>query len=226
MARPKVHITAPVPVEVEEALARDFDLSPLAEGAEGIVSMLTTRVDAAYLDRAGPQLRVVANYAVGVNNVDLAAAAERNVVVANTPDVLTRATAEQHRLRTLSDLARVAPQLVAGLSPDFVGREDGLPGLERAYGLHFRAVRPLLQAVKYNALTSGAVAVVDGYSTDGPIARYQLAVLEDDRRFFPPYEAAALVSARLYRDEPNAMAALSELSGRIDAAMNKPNTDD
>jgi len=92
--RPRIHVTAPVPAEVDEALRRDFETSDSHEGVDGIVSMLTTRVDAAYLDRAGPNLRVVANYAVGVNNVDLAAAAERNVVVANTPDVLTRATAE------------------------------------------------------------------------------------------------------------------------------------
>jgi lactate dehydrogenase-like 2-hydroxyacid dehydrogenase len=87
-------VTAPVPVEVDEALRRDFETSDSPEGADGIVAMLTTRVDGAYLDRVGPQLKVVANYAVGVNNVDLAAAADRDVVVANTPDVLTRATAE------------------------------------------------------------------------------------------------------------------------------------
>jgi glyoxylate reductase len=89
-----VHVTAAVPAEVERALVDAFELSERPEGVDGIVSMLTTRVDGPYLDRAGPQLRVVANYAVGVNNVDLAAAAERDVVVANTPDVLTRATAE------------------------------------------------------------------------------------------------------------------------------------
>jgi len=83
-----------VPAEVADALRNDFETSDAPEGVDGIVSMLTTRVDGAYLDRAGPQLRVVANYAVGVNNVDLTAAVERNVVVANTPDVLTRATAE------------------------------------------------------------------------------------------------------------------------------------
>jgi glyoxylate reductase len=83
-----------VPAEVADALGTDFETSDAPEGVDGIVSMLTTRVDGAYLDRAGPQLRVVANYAVGVNNVDLTAAVERNVVVANTPDVLTRATAE------------------------------------------------------------------------------------------------------------------------------------
>jgi osmoprotectant transport system permease protein len=127
-----------------------------------------------------------------------------------------RETAERHRLRTLSDLARVAPQLTAGLTPDFIGRPDGLPGLRRAYGMRFGDVRPLAQALKYRALASGGVDVVDGYSTDGLIDRYGLVVLEDDRRFFPPYEAAAVVGARLRRDNPAAIAALSELSGRLD----------
>ena len=108
MPRPRIHVTAPVPAEIEEALRRDFETSDTPEGVDGIVSMLTTRVDGAYLDRAGPQLRVVANYAVGVNNVDLAAAAERDVVVANTPDVLTRATAELAVGLMLALLRRIA----------------------------------------------------------------------------------------------------------------------
>ena len=68
---------------------------------------MTTTVDGAYLDRAGPDLKVVANYGVGVNNIDLAAARARGVVVANTPDVLTRATAELAITLTLSLLRRV-----------------------------------------------------------------------------------------------------------------------
>ena len=103
-----MHVTAAVPAEVERALADDFELSDTPEGAAGIVAMLTTRVDGPFLDRAGPQLEVVANYAVGVNNVDLAAAAERNVVVANTPDVLTRATAELAVGLMLALLRRIA----------------------------------------------------------------------------------------------------------------------
>jgi glyoxylate reductase len=94
MARPIVHPTAPVPAEVEAALVRDFELVERPEGADGILVALTARVDEAYLERAGPQLRVVANYAVGVNNIDLAAATARGIVVTNTPDVLTRATGE------------------------------------------------------------------------------------------------------------------------------------
>lgn len=126
-----------------------------------------------------------------------------------------RATADSLHLATLSDLARVGGGLRAGLTPDFIGRADGLPGLERAYGVRFRAVRALGPAVKYQALAAGQVDVIDGYSTDGLIARYGLVVLVDDRHFFPPYEAAALVSSRLASDDPRALAALSELSGRL-----------
>ena len=129
-----------------------------------------------------------------------------------------RATATQYGLQTLSDLARVAPSLRAGFTADFIGRNDGLPGLSRVYGLRFRDVRPLLGAVKYQALAAGDVDVIDGYSTDGLIARYDLAVLADDRHFFPPYQAAALVSPSLARNA-RAVAALTELSGRIDDAM-------
>ncbi|HET7583850.1 MAG TPA: glycine betaine ABC transporter substrate-binding protein [Gemmatimonadaceae bacterium] len=126
-----------------------------------------------------------------------------------------RETAERYGLHTLSDLARAAPQLSAGLSADFIGRADGLPGLRARYGMRFARVRPLLSSVKYRALAAGQVDVVDGYSTDGLIRRYDLVVLRDDRAFFPPYEAAALVSASLAREMPGAVAALTLLSGRI-----------
>ena len=126
-----------------------------------------------------------------------------------------RETAARLGLATLGDLARVSHQLQAGLTPDFIGRPDGLPGLERAYGIRFRAVRALLPAVKYQALAAGEVDIIDGYSTDGFIARYDLVVLRDDRRFFPPYEAAAMVSPGLQRDLPAAVTALTELSGLL-----------
>ena len=124
-------------------------------------------------------------------------------------------TAKAYGLRTLSDLARAAPRLRAGFTPDFIGRADGLPGLQRAYGLRPREVRSLLQAVKYQALAQGAVDVIDGYSTDGLIARYDLVVLEDDRRFFPPYEASAVVGRRMWETRPDAVRELTRLSGRL-----------
>jgi osmoprotectant transport system permease protein len=129
---------------------------------------------------------------------------------------VTRATASRYRLRTLSDLARESLHLTAGFTADFIGRSDGLVGLSRVYGLHPRAVRPLAPAVKYQALASGAVDVIDGYSTDGLLARYDLVTLVDDRHFFPPYEAAALVAGKLEAEIPAAVAALTLLSGRLD----------
>lgn len=129
-----------------------------------------------------------------------------------------RQTAARFNVHTLTDLARESGHLVAGFTPDFVGRADGLPGLERTYGLRMRSVRPLAPAVKYQALASGAVDVVDGYSTDGLLVRYDLVTLIDDRHFFPPYEAAAVVSERLRHDSPEAIAVLTLLSDRLGEA--------
>jgi len=127
-----------------------------------------------------------------------------------------RETADSLGLHTLSDLARIGPRLRAGFTPDFTGRPDGLPGLTRAYGLRLESVRALLPAVKYQALAGREVDVIDGYSTDGLISRYDLVVLVDDRGFFPPYEAAAIVGKSLQERDPAAVAVLSELSGRLD----------
>ncbi len=126
-----------------------------------------------------------------------------------------KGTAAQYNLRTLTDLAHAAPSLTAGFSPDFIGRSDGLPGLAQHYAMHFRDVRSLLQAIKYQALAQSKVDVIDGYSTDGAIARYDFVVLQDDGGFFPPYEASALMSARAAR-RPDVVAALAPLSGKLD----------
>jgi osmoprotectant transport system permease protein len=128
-----------------------------------------------------------------------------------------RSTADSLHLESLSDLARHANRLRAGLSADFIGRADGLVGLQRAYDLHFAEVDPLGPALKYQALAAGKVDVIDGYTTDGLIAKYELVVLRDDRGFFPPYQAAPLVGARLAATNPRAVAALDELGGLLDA---------
>ncbi|HWB23817.1 MAG TPA: D-glycerate dehydrogenase [Gaiellaceae bacterium] len=107
MSRPKVHVAGAIPEAIEAALREDFELVAQLRGADGVLSLLTTAVDDRYLEHAGPQLKVVANYAVGVNNIDLPAAQARGVVVTNTPDVLTKATAELAITLTLSLLRRV-----------------------------------------------------------------------------------------------------------------------
>ena len=105
--RPVVHVSGPVPERVRSALAATFSLVDTPEGAEGVLALITTTVDDVHLDRAGPQLRIVANYGVGVDNLDLEALAARSVLVANTPDVLTDTTAELAIALTLSLLRRV-----------------------------------------------------------------------------------------------------------------------
>jgi glyoxylate reductase len=102
-----VHVTGEVPRRIAEALEQDFELVSDPADAEGILSLINTVVDDAYLERAGPQLEVVANYGVGVNNVDLEAARRRGIVIANTPDVLTKTTAELAIAVTLALLRRV-----------------------------------------------------------------------------------------------------------------------
>lgn len=104
---PTVHPTGPVPAPITSALTESFTLSETPAGADGVLATLPTRIDEAFLDAAGPQLRIVANYGVGVDNIDLDAARLRGVVVANTPDVLTETTAELAIAITLALLRRV-----------------------------------------------------------------------------------------------------------------------
>lgn len=127
-----------------------------------------------------------------------------------------RRLAEEHGLRTISDLVPLAPQLRAGLGFEFVQRPDGLPGLEAAYGLHFASVQPMQQALKYQAAGAGRIDVLDVYTTDGRLLLNDLVVLADDRGFFPPYEAAALVRGETLRRHPEVGAALGLLAGAFD----------
>lgn len=106
--RPRVHVTGPVPRRIDAGLRESFTLVDDPQSADGILSLLTTSVDDDYLAAAGTQLKVVANYGAGVDNIDLAAARNRNVLVANTPDVLTDSTAELAITLTLALLRRVA----------------------------------------------------------------------------------------------------------------------
>jgi glyoxylate reductase len=105
---PRVRLAVSLVPPVEAELRALFDVRPELEGADGAVTMPTDRVDAEFFERAGPQLRVVAQHAVGLDNVDLAEAERRGVVVSNTPGVLTDATAELAIALMLALVRRVA----------------------------------------------------------------------------------------------------------------------
>jgi osmoprotectant transport system permease protein len=125
---------------------------------------------------------------------------------------MRREVAQRLGLSTISDLAR-HPELVIGLSNEFVERKDGWPKLREAYGFAQSNVRGMVHDLAYRALSSGAIAATDLYSTDAEIAAYDLVVLRDDRRVFPDYQAVFL-----YRKElpTEAISALRRLEGRID----------
>ncbi len=124
--------------------------------------------------------------------------------------------AGRRHLATISDLAG-ARDLRLGLSPEFLGRSDGFPALALRYGLPTANVEPMDHGLAYEALARGSIDVADAYSTDAKIARYGLKVLDDDRGFFPSYEAVFLYRAGAVRRAPRAIAAIRALSGTIDA---------
>ena len=100
--------TAGVPAEIEAELAGSFELVDSPRGADGVIVTPAVTVDAEFLDAAGPQLRIVANYAVGIDNLDLKAIRTRGIVASNTPGVLTNATAEHAIALVLALLRRVS----------------------------------------------------------------------------------------------------------------------
>jgi osmoprotectant transport system substrate-binding protein len=133
----------------------------------------------------------------------------------------TSVTSARLRLRTLSDCARLAPQLRLGAVPEFTDRPDGLPGLQRAYGgFHFQTVTLIDIGLKYKALLDNQVDVVVAFGTDGQIDAYHLVVLEDDKRFFPPYQAAPVVRDDAIARHPLIPRILNPLASHLtDATM-------
>ncbi len=131
---------------------------------------------------------------------------------------IRRTTADSLSSRTASAFAEARRAMRGGFTADFIGRPDGWPALQRAYGWTLPTVRPLAPSLKYDALRRGLVDIVDGYATDAALDDTSFVVLEDDRSVFPPYDAAFIVGDRLTREQPGAVQALSALSGRITEA--------
>lgn len=124
--------------------------------------------------------------------------------------------ASRHGITRVSQLA-AHPEFRAGLSHEFLDRADGFPGLARAYGLRFEDVRGMEHGLAYEAVRSGLVDLTDAYTTDAALRRFPLIVLEDDRRFFPPYDAAPVVRAETLASHPELGPILDLLAFRISA---------
>jgi osmoprotectant transport system substrate-binding protein len=119
----------------------------------------------------------------------------------------------------LSEAARYAPHWKLGVGYEFEQRPDGLPGLSSAYGLRFDgAPRTMDLGLLYRALQARQVDMIAANSTDGPIEALGLTALEDDRHYFPPYQAVPLVRDEALQRWPQIEQALNALAGRVTAA--------
>ncbi len=123
--------------------------------------------------------------------------------------------ARARNIRTLSDLAAFAPQLRMGVGYEFLEREDGFSGLAKTYGLKFAGAPSVMDlGLLYRALESKQVDVVAGSNTDGLIAALGLTVLEDDKHYFPPYDAVPIVRPEALA-RPGVREAIARLTGKI-----------
>ncbi len=133
--------------------------------------------------------------------------------------IVRKSDAERHGLRTISDLAKIASTLRPGFGYEFTERPDGWTGLQEAYGLRVaRPPRTMDLGLTYKALASGEVDLIAGNSTDGLIDPLGLIILEDDRRYFPPYDAVVVSRTDLDERCKGASAAIESLRGRLDDA--------
>lgn len=179
----------------------------LHDPVEGDPSAVFRRVQAEYKSRYGfevmPSLGFNDTFAIVVRGED----------------------ARRLHLKTLTEAARYTPEWRAGFGYEFMERPDGYAGLARTYGLRFAGPPRILDlGLLYRALLDKEVDLVAGNSTDGLLAARDLAVLEDDRHYFPPYEAVPVVREDTLARHPEARAAIAELAGKIsNAEMRKMN---
>lgn len=128
----------------------------------------------------------------------------------------TKESARKLRLSKLSDLAAL-DHVRLGFSTEFMERKDGWPGLRQRYGFAAREVRGLDHDLAYRALAAGELDAIDLYATDAEIRFYDLTILEDDRSYFPRYEALLVFRDDLESRAPGVVRALRRLEGAIDA---------
>ncbi len=133
--------------------------------------------------------------------------------------------AKEKNIVKVSDLIPHANGLIFGAEHEFFDRQDGYDGMIEAYGLKFKGEPVKMDtAMKYQALSQGKMDVTDAFSTDGQLITFKLKILEDDKKFFPPYYAAPIVREDTLKKHPELEGILNSLEGKIsDEEMQKMN---
>lgn len=130
--------------------------------------------------------------------------------------VVTQETAAEYNLETYSDMAEVGDQLRLGSTHVFTERDDGYPGLIEHYDFDFASVNGMDPGLMYQALMTNEVDVISAFATEGRIPAFDLVILEDDKQFFPPYDAAPIIRMEVLEEHPELAELLNSLAGRID----------
>ena len=125
---------------------------------------------------------------------------------------VTKETQQKYNLKTISDLSAVSNELIFSPTLVFMERTDCWLGLQKAYPIAFKDVVAIDGAPRYLALINKESDVIDAYSTDGLLKKYDLVVLEDDKNFFLPYQAIPIVNNRILEEFPEIIPLLEELS--------------
>jgi len=123
--------------------------------------------------------------------------------------------ASEHNLTKISDLENIEGNVKAGFTLEFVDREDGYKGIKKVYGLNFDNIKTMEPKLRYSAIKSGDINLLDAYATDSELEQYNLKVLEDDKNFFPPYQGAPLMLKKTLEKYPQIKEPLNKLSGKI-----------
>ncbi|MDF2884855.1 MAG: opuAB [Clostridiaceae bacterium] len=124
-------------------------------------------------------------------------------------------TAQKYNLKTISDLAKVSNDLTATTTLEFLNREDGLIGLTKKYNLNFKDTVGIDGSPRYAALINKESDVIDAFSTDGLLKKYDLKVLKDDNHFFPPYYAIPVVKAETLEKYPEIKPLVEEVGNLL-----------
>jgi len=127
---------------------------------------------------------------------------------------VTKKFKQEHQLETISDLTQVDSLLKPGMTLEFIDRDDGLKGLKKAYGLDVTA-KSMEPALRYEAISKGRINLVDAYSTDSELRQYHLAILKDNKHFFPTYQGAPLMTTAFANKHPKVVQSLNKLAGKI-----------
>lgn len=124
--------------------------------------------------------------------------------------------AEENDLETVSDLEAIEDEISAGFTLEFNDREeDGYPAVQREYGLEFNDVSTMQPALRYQAIESGDINLLDAYSTDAELQQFDMIALEDDQNVFPPYNGAPMFKMEFLEEHPEIIDPLNKLSGQI-----------